>query len=325
MAGCGLVVEQRAVGDGDDACVGIDREAPAGGVGQAVADRVAAVGVGRECRDADSGAISGVLGDGVCSAVAIRDGPDVGLVGVGKVDGEGLCRSRAVGGGGLDGDAVTGRGLVVEQRAVCDRDHPAVGVDGEAAAGGVGEAVADSVGTVGVGRQGGHPDGRAIGGVLGDAVGTGVAVRDGADIELVDIGQVHRKGLSAGRAVGRSGLDRDRVTGGGLVIQERAVGDSDNPAVGVDGEPAAGGVGQAVADRVGAIGIGREGRDSDGGAVGGVFGDAVSRAVAVGDRADVGLVSIREIDRKCLSAGRTVGRGGLDGDRVAGGGLVVEE
>ena len=96
MAGLVLVVEARAVGDGDDAAAGVDGEAPAGVVREAVADRVAAVGVIGECRDAHGGAGGGALGHRVGGAVAVADRTHVELVGIAQVDGIGLGAGRAV-------------------------------------------------------------------------------------------------------------------------------------------------------------------------------------------------------------------------------------
>ena len=325
MRGGGLVVEQRAIGDGDDAGVGVDGKPSAGGIVEAVGDGVGAVSIGGEGRDAYSGTVGGRLGDRVGGAVAVGDGADIKLIGVAQVDGEGLGAGRAVGGGGLYRDRVRGGGLVVEQRAVCDSDDAGVGVDGEPATGGVVEAVADGIGAVGVGRQGGHADSCAVGGVFGDRIGGGVAVGDRADIGLIGVAQIDRESLGAGRSVARRGLDGDGVRGGGLVVEQRGIGDSDDAGVGVDGKPATSSVVEGVGHRVGTVGIGGEGGDTHGRAIGGILGDRVGSAVAIRDRADVEFVGVREIDRKGLSRGRAIAGRGLDGHRVRGRGLVVQQ
>ena len=115
------------------------------------------------------------------------------------------------------------------------------------------------------------------------------------------------------------------MRGGVLIVQQRAIGDGDHPGVGIDRETTARRVVEAVADGVSTIGIGCQGGHTDRSAVRGVFGDRVRTAIIVGDGADVGLVSVAQIDGEGLCAGRTVARRGLDGDGVRGGGLVVEQ
>ena len=320
-----LVVEQRTVGDGDHTRVGIDGKASAGVVIEAVADRVRCVGISRQSRDANGGSVSGILRDRVGAAVVVRDRADVGLVGIAQIDGEGLGAGRAVGAGRLDGHRVRGRSLVVEQRAVGDGDDTGVGIDGKPATSGVVEGVGDRVGTVGIGGQGGHTDGGAIGGVLGNRVCGAVVVGDGADIELIDIREIDGEGLSRGRTIAGRRLDSHRVVGGVLVVEQRAVGDGNHTGVGIDRETSTGGVVEGVGHRVGAVGISRQSRDANSGSVGGVLGNRVGAAVIVGDGADIGLVGIAQVDGECLSAGGTIGASRLDRNRVRGRSLVVEQ
>ena len=68
-----LGIEQRAVGDGDHAGVGVDGEPATGIVGQRVGDTiVGGVGVAGQGGDADRRAVGGVLGDGVGRARRCR-------------------------------------------------------------------------------------------------------------------------------------------------------------------------------------------------------------------------------------------------------------
>ena len=80
-----------------------------------------------------------------------------------------------------------GRGLVVEQRGVGDRDRAGAGIDGEAPTGVVSQTVADRVGGVWVAGEGRHPDVAAVGGALRDAVDRGIAVGDGADATFIGV------------------------------------------------------------------------------------------------------------------------------------------
>ena len=306
MRGGGLVVEERAIGDSDHTGVGIDGEASAGGVVEAVADRIGAVGIGSERGDAHGRAIGGIFGNRVGGAVAVRDGADVELIDIRKIDGEGLSRGRAVGARGLDGHRMAGRVLVVEQRAVGDGDDAGVGIDGETTTRRVIEAVADRIGTIGIGCQGGDANSGAVGGILRDGIGRAVVVGDGADVGLVGVAQIDGEGLGAGRAVGAGRLDRDRVRGRGLVVQQRSVSDGDDAGVGIDGKPAAGGVVEAVGHRVGTVVIDGQGGHAHGRAVRRILGDRVGGAIVVGDGANVELVDVAQVDREGLGARGTV-------------------
>src|SRR6185295_20151433 len=86
VAGRGLVIEQRGIGDGDDAGRGVDGEASAGIVGQGEGDG-AAIDVCGGGGDADQVAVCGAFRNGVGGIVAVGRlrGGDVG-----EVDGEGL-------------------------------------------------------------------------------------------------------------------------------------------------------------------------------------------------------------------------------------------
>ena len=99
MVGGRLVVEQAAIGDGDDAGIGIDGEAPAGVVAEGVAHRVGAVAIAGQRRDAHGGAVGGVLGDRVGGAIGVADRADVVDDGD-RLGGRG-DRFGAIGGAGL--------------------------------------------------------------------------------------------------------------------------------------------------------------------------------------------------------------------------------
>ena len=164
MAARGLVVEQRAVGDGDLAGGAVDGEAAARVVGQGVAGTVAGVGIGDGDR-ADRGAVGAVLVDAVAGEGQVGGR----LVDVADGDREGLGVGVAGAVGDLDGDAVAACGLVVEQGAVGDGDLAGAAVDGEPAAGIVGESVARAVAGIRIGDRD-RADGGAVGAVLVTAV-----------------------------------------------------------------------------------------------------------------------------------------------------------
>ena len=111
-----------------------------------------------------------------------------------------------------------GRGLIVEQRAIGDSDDAGVGIDREAAPSGIVEAVGDRVGAVGVGGEGRHTNGGAIGGILGNGIGVAVAVGDRADVEFVDVGQRNREALRRADASRVRHLDGQTVAAAGLVV-----------------------------------------------------------------------------------------------------------
>ena len=98
---------------------------------------------------------------------------------------------------------MAGRGLVVERRAVGDGDHAGIGIDGEAPAGVIGEAVGHAIGAIGVAGGSGDADRGAVDRALRDRIGGGVRVADRADRELAGVvAQVDREALGADRAVG---------------------------------------------------------------------------------------------------------------------------
>ena len=136
MRGRGLVVEQRAVRDRDRAGRRIDGEAAAGIVGQRIGERRAGIRIdaASPCRPTvPLAAFSATVPPDSVASV----GASLTLV---TFDGEGLVEGQAALVGDPHRDGVRGRGLVVEQRAVRDRDRAGRRVDGEAAAGIVGRA-----------------------------------------------------------------------------------------------------------------------------------------------------------------------------------------
>ena len=115
------------------------------------------------------------------------------------------------------------------------------------------------------------------------------------------------------------------MAGSGFVVEQAAVGDRDDASGAVDRKASPGGIVQGVGDGVGrAVGIGCGSRNSDKRPIGRVFGEGVGGSVAVGDRANVELVDVGEVDGKGLGRPAAVGGGGPDGDGVAGGRFVVE-
>ena len=237
VAARGLVVEQGAVGDGDLAGGAVDGEAAAGVVGQGVAGAVAGVGIGDGDR-ADGGAVGAVLVDRVPGEGQVGGG----LVHIADGDGEGLGVGVAGAVGDFDGDAVAARGLVVEQGAVCDGDLAGAAVDGEPAAGIVGESVARAVAGVGIGDRD-----RAHGGAVGAVLVHRIAGEGQVGGRLVDIADGDREGLGVGVAGTVGDLDGDAVAACGLVVELGAVCDGDLAGGAVDGEAAAGIVGERVA------------------------------------------------------------------------------
>ena len=310
MGAGGLVIQEAAVCDGDLAGGGIDVEPAACVVGEGVACAVGGIGVCDGDRS-DAGAGGAVLGDGVAGQIQV--GGSFVDVADGDCEGLGVAVAGAV--GDLDGDVVGAGGLVVEQRAVCDGDLTGRGVDGEPAAGVVGEGIAGAVGGIGV-RDGDRTDAGAIGAVLGDGVACQVEV-GGCFVDVAD-GDCEGLGIAVAGAVGD--LDRDVVAARGLMVQEAAVRDGDLTGGGVDVEPAACVVGEGIAGAVGGVGV-RDGDRSDAAAVGAVLGDGVADQVEVGGR----LVDVVDGDCEGLGVAVAGAVGDLDGDVVAARGLVVQE
>ena len=275
MAGCGLEVEERAVGDGDGTGAGVDGEAAAGVVGEAVGDAVGRIRIAGQCRHPDVGAVCGGFGDGVGAGVAVGDGADVELLGVADRDGEGFGIGVAGTVGDLDGDVVGACGFVVQQRAVGDRDLAGAGIDGEAPAGIVDEAVGEALAGIGVARDDAADRG-AAGRVLSHRAATQGQILGG----LVQVVEVDREALDQGARIGAHGLNRDAVTVGRLVVQQAAVGDGDRTGHGIDGEAPAGVVQQAVGIAHGSAGQARP----DAAHVGAIGRVLVDRAAGHGNR-----------------------------------------
>ena len=174
---------------------------------------------------------------------------------------------------------------------------------GLAAIGIADQAVADGVGgRVGVAGVGGDADGGAVGGVLCDLVGAGVAVVRRGHVGFVDVADGDREGSHGAGAVRRAGLDVEGAAGTRLAVD--AAGDGDDAARGVDrelartGSAAIGIADQAVADGVGGrIGVAGGGGDADGGADGGVLGDLVGADVAVARRGHAEFVDVVDAQR----------------------------
>ena len=215
----------------------------------------------------------------------------------------------------------------VEERAVGDRDDASRTVDGESATGAVVEGVGDSVvGRVGIAGRSSQANGCSIGRVFSHRIGCRIAVADGSDIELVDIGQVDDKVLGRETAVIRGGPNRDRMTCRDFVIEQRGVGDGDRTGRGIDCKPPASIVIQRVGDGVsGCIGIGSGSSNVYCGAVRRVFGDGIGGGVGVGNRSDVELIDVVEVDGKDVGGEAAVAGGRSDGDVVAGCRLAVEQ
>ena len=83
-----FAIEQRAIGDGDHAGCVVDRESPAGIVGQRVADGVGRVQIFREGGDANGRPIGYVLEDLIDGDVGVAGRTDGRFVYVVDVDGE---------------------------------------------------------------------------------------------------------------------------------------------------------------------------------------------------------------------------------------------
>ena len=153
-----------------------------------------------------------VLGDGVAGEVEVG----WGFVDVADSDCEGLGVAVAGTVGDLDRDVVGAGGFVVEQRAVRDGDLAGGGVDGEPAAGVVGEGIACAVGGIGVG-DGDRADAGAIGAVLGDRVADQVEIGGG----FVDVADGDCEGLGVAVAGAVGDLDRDVVAARGFMVEQR--------------------------------------------------------------------------------------------------------
>ena len=286
MRGVRLVVEQRAVGDGDDAGVGVDLETPAGVVGEAVGDIVGGVGIGRQGRDADLVAVRGVLGDAAaCGAVAVGDRADIEFVGVGNRDGEGLRIAVAGRIRHPDDQVVAAVRLVVQQRAVGNR-NPSVAVDGEAAAGIVQQAMGEGFRRVFRVHRGDRADRIAVAGRLADAV----QVERHVGRRFVHVADVDPIAFGRAAAGGIGHAHDDLVAIGGLVVDQRTVGDRE-PAVAIDGETPAGIVHHLIA--VGPAGaVNRD--PADRGAVGAVL---VDQRVVQADRECGDAIGLRAAGR----------------------------
>ena len=158
-------------------------------------------------------------------------------------------------------------GLVVELGAVCDGDLAGAAVDGEPAAGIVGERVARAVAGIGIGdRDRAH--GGAVGAILVDAV----AGEGQVGGRLVDVVDGDGEGLGVGEAAAVGDPHGDVVAAGSFVVQQGAIRDGDLAVGAVDDEPAAGIVDQSVGHAVAGIGVDADG-DIDDRAVGCVFVD----------------------------------------------------
>ena len=178
MAGGIAVIELRVIRHCHDARVRVDGERSIRIVVQAISDGVGrAVRVAGQRRNADSRSVGCILGDLVVRCVDVVDGPHVKLVDIGQVDRHRLHTEGTVGTGRSDGDAVTGRRFVIKLRAVGHPDHTGIGVDCEASACVVIQAIGDRVGG-GVRIAGeGHDSNRGpVGRVFGNLIGGRVDV-----------------------------------------------------------------------------------------------------------------------------------------------------
>ena len=87
------------------------------------------------------------------------------------------------------------------------------------------------------------------------------------------------------------------------VSASRAAATVTTPVLASMAKEAAGIIVEAVADRVAAIGIGRIGRDADGGTHDGIFVDGIGGRIRIAHRADRPFIDIRNVDRKRLAGG----------------------
>ena len=87
-----------------------------------------------------------------------------------------MLTGRAIGRCSLDIDGLAGGGLIVELGIVCDGDDAGIGIDGEQAAGIVGQRVGDGIGAVRIGCKSGDADRGADCHVLIDRIGGGIGV-----------------------------------------------------------------------------------------------------------------------------------------------------
>ena len=171
-------------------------------------------------------------------SVAVGDRTDVELVQVVDVDRQHLVGERTVARGGPDRDIAAGPvRLAVDGPG--HGDDARVGIDGEASAVVVLQAVGDRiVRGIGVAGRGGDADRGADDRVLIDRIGRGVAVGDRADVEFVQVVDRDREHLVGERAVARGGPDRDVVAGAVRLAVDRP-GHGHDARVGVDGEASA--------------------------------------------------------------------------------------
>ena len=188
----------QGAGHGDNARIGVDREQSAGIIIEAVADRIAAVRIGRIGRDADRGTDDGVFIDRIGRGIGVAHRADRTFVDIGDVDRKRLAAGAAVVTGGQDRHTVAGVGLVIE--GPVDRHHARIGVDGKPAARIVAEAVGHAVGRIGVGGQAGQADRVPTIASSATVLAAGIGVGHGAGVELVDIADGDRERL--GRAAG---------------------------------------------------------------------------------------------------------------------------
>ena len=272
-----LVVDLAAVGDGDHAGRGIDREAAAGGVaGQRIGGH-RSVRIERQRRDADGGPVGRTFRHAVGGGVGVDRCRQRHVV---YIDGEGLrTRQRAVAGLRGYGVGMAGRALEVDLGGIGDRDDAGHRIDLEAAAGRVGGQAVGHGRTVDVRRCGGDADLRIGGRAFRDSVGRGIAVdgRRWRDVGYGD-GEVLRAGyISVARIHG----DRVGVTRCGLEIDLAGIGDRHHAGCRIDLEAAAGGIGAERVDDGQTRGADRVRGDADQRIDGRAFSDAVGCAVRI--------------------------------------------
>ena len=129
MAGRRLVIEQGAIRDGDFAGGAINRETPAGIVGQGVRRRIACIRI-RHRRRADDGAVCGTFRDLDVGQLQIGRR----IVDVRQIDRHRLVIGRSAGIRDPHGDVMAGKRLVIELGAVRDSHDTRVGIDGKSSA-----------------------------------------------------------------------------------------------------------------------------------------------------------------------------------------------
>ena len=150
-----------------------------------------------------------------------------------------------------------------------------------------------------------------------------VAVGDRTDIEFIHVVDRDRKHVGLERAVGRGGPDGDRSSGSVRFAVDRP-GDRNDARTRIDRKPATVVVVQRVGDRVGGVRVVRKSGHTDRRPDGGVFADRIGGRVIVDNRCGAEFRYVGDVDRKVLSAERSIAAGRPHDHVVAGIGFVIE-